>query len=322
MTNYERFPLNIFEPTIKKYAFKEYDGTCQEKDYIIYPIRFDGLEDIYYFLKNNPHINKKVFDVLQSQSISKNSDKKGRTYEETLNSLIEDENFSLPEDYIRFSNYLSQMTLMEQKTKKRKYTYGGGMLDTRRLSRGDPNCYYHNNKIETQKSIQLNINIAYGAPINSKQAEHLAYFVLLIINGLQKNNYDINVNTIYLTNYLQEIIDININLKKMGEKLNIQELYKIVSNVDFNRRILFRIIETVEVKNEHWKCNYGTPCDRDKIFKIKNLKEDDIYIASPDKIGIRGNNLYDDIIRASESLNINNFLNIEELLEEQKILRK
>ena len=307
MTNYERFPLNILEPTIKKYAFKEYDGTCQEKDYIIYPIRFDGLEDIYYFLINNPHINKKVFDVLQSQSISKNSDKKGRTYEETLNSLIEDENFSLPEDYIRFSNYLSQMTLMEQKTKKRKYTYGGGMLDTRRLSRGDPNCYYHNNKIETQKSIQLNINIAYGAPINSKQAEHLAYFVLLIINGLQKNNYDINVNTIYLTNYLQEIIDININLKKMGEKLNIQELYKIVSNVEFNRRILFRIIETVDVKNEHWKCNYGTPCDRDKIFK---------------KIGIRGNNLYDDIIRASESLNINNFLNIEELLEEQKILRK
>ena len=53
-----------------------------------------------------------------------------------------------------------------------------------------------------------------------------------------------------------------------------------------------------------------------------NLKEDDIYIASPNKIGIIGNNLYDDIIRASESLNINNFLNIEELLEEQKILRK
>lgn len=322
MTNHEIFPLNILEPHIEKYAFTEKNGTCPEKEYMIYPIRFNGLEDIYYYLRNNPYINKKVFNTLHSQLNQINLDKKTMTYEEALNSLIDGKTISLPEDYIRFSNYLNQMALMQQKTKSKNYTYGGGMLDMRRLSSGDPKCFYHNNKNETQKSIQLHINIAYDALINSKQAEHLAYFILLIINGFQRNNYDVNVNTIYLTMLLQEIIDINVNLKKVGEKLNIQELYKIVSNVDFNRRIIFRIIETVDVKNEYWVCTYGTPCNRDKIFKIKGLSENDLYIASPNELGITGNDKYEDILCASKSLNIDHFLNIEELLEEEKQLRR
>ena len=322
MTNHEIFPSNILEPHIEKYAFTEKNGTCPEKEYKIYPIRFNGLQDVYNYLNNDPHINKKVFNVLQSQLNQINLDKKTMTYEEALNSLIDGKTISLPEDYIRFSNYLSQMALIEQKTKSKNYTYGGGMLDMRRLSRGNPNCFYHNNKIENQKSIQLNINIAYDALINSNQAEHLAYFILLIINGLQRNNYDINVNTIYLTMFSQEIIDISINLKKMGQKLNVQELYKIVSNVDINRRIHFRIIETVDVKNELWVCNYGTPCNKYKTFKIKNLKENDIYIASPKELGITGNDKYEDILCASKSLNIDYFFNIEELLEEEKQLRR
>lgn len=316
MTNHERFPSNILESYIEKYAFTEKNGTCPEKEYKIYPIRFDGLQDIYNYLNNNPHINKKVFNVFQSQLNQINSDKKTMTYEEALNSLIDGKTISLPEDYIRFSNYLSQMALIEQKTKSKNYTYGGGMLDMRRLSSGNPKCFFHNNKKETQKSIQLHLNIAYDALVNSKQAEHLAYFILLIINGFQRNNYDVNVNTIYLTILLQEIIDININLKKVGEKLNIHELYKIVSNVDFNRRIIFRIIETVDVKHEYWVSTYGTPCNRDKIFKIKGLSENDLYIASPNELGITGNDKYEDIFCASKSLNIDHFLNIEELLEE------
>lgn len=322
MTNHEKFPLNILEPHIEKYAFAEKNGTCPEKEYKIYPIRFDGLQDIYNYLNNNPHINKKVFNVLQSQLNKTNPDEKISTYQETLNSLVNNEKITLSEDYIRFSNYLNQMALMQQITKSRNYTHGGGMLDMRRLSSGNPYCFFHNNKTETQKSIQLNINIAYDSLVNSKQAAHLAYFILIIINGLQRNNYDINVNTIYLTMFSQEIIDISINLKKKGQKLNVQELYKIVSNVDFNRRILFRIIETVDVKNELWVCNYGTPCNKDKTFKIKNLTENDIYIASPNKIGITGNDKYEDILCASKSLNIDHFLNIEELLEEEKQLRR
>ena len=81
--------------------------------------------------------------------------------------------------------------------------------------------------------------MAYGSTISPKQAEHLAYFILLIINGLQRNNYEVDVNTIYLTLTEQEIIDINIKLKKNGEKLNVQELYRIISNVDINRRIIY-----------------------------------------------------------------------------------
>ena len=312
MTNHERFPSNILEPYINKYAFTEDNGQSEEKEYMIYPIRFNGLEDIYYFLRNNPNINKKVFKTMHSQIVQKNSIKKEKTYNEALNDLLEEENINLPEDYIRFSNYLNQMTLMQKKTKRKNYTYGGGMLDTRRLSSGNPKCFYHNNKIESLKSIQLNINIAYISTVNSQQAENLAYFILLIINGLQRNNYDINVNTIYLTKLFQEIIDININLKKTGEKLNIQELYKMISTVDFNRKILFRVIETTAVRNENWVCNYGIPCNREQIHKIKDLKKDDIYIPSPNEIGITGEDLYNDIITASKSLNIDHFLNVEE----------
>ena len=55
---------------------------------------------------------------------------------------------------------------------------------------------------------------------------------------------------------------------------------------------------------------------------LSELTENDIYIASPNKIGITGNDKYEDILCASKSLNIDHFLNIEELLEEEKQLRR
>ena len=320
MTNYENFPFNILKPYIKTYAFLETNGTCSEKEYIIYPIRFKGLEDVYYYLTNNPHVNKKVFNIpkLHSQI---NSDEIAKTYEESLNSLLDYKNIILPEDYIQLSDNLNQTQFAMRKTNKRKRTYGGGMLDTRRICSGDPKCFFFKDKTEEHKLIQLNINIAYGSQFNSNQAEHFAYFLVLFVNGLQRKNYEVIVNTIYLTMLFQEIIDININLKQIGKNLNIQQLYKIVSNVDFNRIVLFRVIETVDVKEENWLCNYGNVCDKDQIFKIKGLTNNDIYI-SPKELGITGEDLNDDIICAYKSLNIEKYLKVEDILAEQKILRR
>ena len=322
MTNHERFPSTILTPYTKKYAFLETDGTCQEKEYTIYPIKFVGLKDIYYYLKNNPQINKKVFWVLQSRIINLNTDNKTMTYEETLDSLIDDKSISLPKEYIEFSNNLSQMRIINKNNKENYYTYSGGMPNMRRLLSGNPKYFCRRNKRESQKSIQLNINMAYGSTISSKQAEHLAYFILLIINGLQRNNYEVDVNTIYLTLTEQEIIDINIKLKKNGEKLNVQELYRIISNVDINRRIIFGVIETSDVTHEHWISNYGNPCDKDKIFKVKGLTKNDIYIGSPNEIGITGYDLDYDIMCASKALNLEKYLKVKEFLEKQKKLRR
>ena len=158
-------------------------------------------------------------------------------------------------------------------------------------------------------TINLYFNIGYHSRITANQAENYTKFLLLVINRLKEQGYKVNIVGTSVIRSVNEIIDITINLNDKNQEKNIQELCKITSTLNFTSRIVFSIIETTEVVNCLWYCNYGIPLDNTKLKEIKGLTDNDLYIPGPESLGIEGNNLEEDIEKANNILDLDKYLN-------------
>ena len=157
-------------------------------------------------------------------------------------------------------------------------------------------------------TINLYVNIGYSSNITANQAENYTKFLLLVINQLKEQGYKVNIVATSIMKMQDEIIDITINLNDKNQEKNIQELCKITSTLNFMRRIVFRIIETVDVKNKLWFCTYGIPLNNTELKEIKGLTDNDLYIPGPESLEIEGNNLEEDIERANSNLDLDKYL--------------
>ena len=158
-------------------------------------------------------------------------------------------------------------------------------------------------------TINLYVNIAYNSRITAKQAENYTQFLLSVINKLKEQGYKVNIVGTSVIRLDNEIIDITINLNDKNQEKNIQELCKITSTLNFMRRIVFRIMETIKIVYPHWVLNYGTPLDSTELKEIKGLTDNDLYIPGPESLEIEGNNLEEDIERANNNLDLDKYLN-------------
>ena len=96
-----------------------------------------------------------------------------------------------------------------------------------------------------------------------------------------------------------------------------QSLYKALCKIEFRRRILFRVLETLNVTNA-WNYGYGTTCDKDFIIKFLNFKEGDIYFEPPSDMGIEGNDFIDDFTSAINYLKLTDMINTEDVKKQYK----
>ena len=158
-------------------------------------------------------------------------------------------------------------------------------------------------------TINLYVNIAYNSRITAKQAENYTQFLLSVINKLKEQGYKVNIVGTSVIRLDNEIIDITINLNDKNQDKNIQELCKITSTLNFMRKIVFRIMETIKVLNPYWFYTYGIPLDSTKLKEIKGLTDNDLFIPGPESLEIEGNNLEEDIERANNNLDLDKYLN-------------
>ncbi len=122
-----------------------------------------------------------------------------------------------------------------------------------------------------------------------------------------------------------ELVYIIVQIKKHGGRLNMGALYKTLCHVEFLRRILFRILETMDVKN-CWGNGYGQTCDESFIRKALKLGNNDIFFDQPRNMGIDGYDLAQDFESAIKHLNLEDKIDVEkakrEFSENTKVLKK
>ena len=150
-----------------------------------------------------------------------------------------------------------------------------------------------------------------------KQVLNRAIIITNILTALEKAGYSVDLNAFELSVKDNELCYIIVQIKRHGERMNMSALYKTLCRVEFLRRILFRILETLDVKN-YWGSGYGSTCFKDFTKKVLNLGSHDIFFDQPGLMGIEGDDLAEDFESAINYLNLEDKIDIEKAKEEFK----
>ena len=308
--NYETHPDNFYKPEII---------TVGRDEYTQFFIKFDNLYEIYEFLKSKHAINTGVFSELSS--VEGTYSFAGIPYEEAVEDLID---FS-EEGYDDFLTLVREIATIKSGYKHEyelRRTLAGGHLNVPAYSTGSPLCYESYERVKKPKFINIHSTLSYPWYTSKQQVLNKAIILVSVINALEKNGYNVNLSTFELSDKYDELIYIVVNVKRFGERTNLQTLYKTNCHVEFLRRILFRILEASAVTNS-WSDGYGHTCDEKFTKKVLNIGKDDLYFGTPEELNIKGEDLERDFQACLKALDLNSKFNVAEITDEfkQKVKR-
>lgn len=296
--NYERFPGNIFKPEKIKVS---------GKNYILYLARFNSLYSLYHYLKGNPKINRQIFRKLAS--VKNGSSFAGKPYEEAVEDLISSYDPQY-EEFLRLQRNLDQGQKMMIHKYETVRTLAGGHLNIPAYSSGNPLCYETERLVVKPKFIRIHIALSYYCGTSKQQVLNRAIIITNILKALENAGYNVDLHAFELSREDNEICNIVVELKRHGERLNMEALYKSLCHVEFLRRILFRVLETMEVENE-WGYGYGHVCDESFTRKVLKFDQNDIFFDQPRDMGIEGEDLADDFESAIKHLKLEDKIDVE-----------
>ncbi len=282
----------------------------KNEDYTLYSIDFLNITDLYNYLKSDPEVNNIVFNI--QSSLSPDS-----FYGESLNKSIEYLNSGYKiglNNFLKANKELVNAELNLSDNRKLARGLYGGIPLSPLVASGVPDCMLRYERDNSATVRNVYYNLGYPSNTRTNQIINRGLATLYIIQALEEKGEMINFNAFELALVYDEIVDIKIYLKKPGEIfLDIEKCYFPIVAKEFLRRILFRVLESVPVQNFNWFYGYGRPATVSEIIKIKNATEKDLIISSPNDMGIKGENIYDDTISMINSLDLENEFDVEKI---------
>lgn len=303
--NYEEFTRNVSKPTIIN---------IDDYDYILYKFKFNGLQDFYDFLKADPKINTEIWDELSS--LTSSASFAGAPYKKAIEKLIEDTDPGYQE-YLKIQKQMQAREKQVHKYNEIK-SIAGGVINPVDYTTGSATIYRTSRLINQPKFVTIDTQVAYNWMTNKSQVFNRALIITNLIRALERKNYKIDLNSFMMAREGREIICAIFELKKHNQPINYQALYKSLVDVEFFRRLCFRIMEVSDVTDCDWPSGYGSTCDKDFVRKLLRLKKEDIYFDQPNRMGIQGDEIGYDFENAIKRLHLENIIDIE---KEKDILR-
>lgn len=301
--NQENFSDNIFAPEKIKVGRESYQ---------MYRARFSNLYSLYEYLKSNPEINDSIFYKLSS--IEGSYDFAGKSYEEAVEDLISEVDPGY-EEFLRLQSNLNNAKNGKVHKFRLVRTVAGGHLNIPAYCAGNPLCYESEERISKPKFIRIHVSLSYYWGTSKSQVLNRAIIITNILKALEKAGYSVDLNTFEMCKEYDELVYIIVQIKKHGGRLNMSALYKTLCHVEFLRRILFRVLETLDVNNS-WCGGYGETCDEDFIRKALKLGDKDIFFDQPRSMGIEGEDLAEDFESAIRHLNLEDKIDVEKAKRE------
>lgn len=278
-----------------------------------YDIRFDNLTDLHdYLTVQKPPINENIFKKLAS--LNPNEDFFGKPFDEAVEYCIKGYSGGNFDNFLITNMKLSESFLDLTGDRRLVKSFYGGVPLAPLAAANVPECMLRYDIDE--KSYVRNIYVAMNYPsyTSAEAVVNRGLAVLYLLQTLEAKNEMVNLHTISLQEDKNEIIGIDVGLKRPGEPFtDIKKCYFPLVGIEFLRRVIFRVIETTAVESSSWGVNYGRPCRYDEYQQLYNLTDKDIVILPPLEIGISGENIYDDTISMIEHLNLENEFDIDKI---------
>lgn len=293
----------------------------KKDDYNIMEYNFDSITEFLEYIDNTP-INDEVYGNKTLES-----EKNGYDFFET-NSFEEAENLCKYGYHENFDKLLNLKILLEKHLKmspkkNKQYNYYVGYApNVKAYLEGNPLSMF-NRENPKREHIDIYYNAANLSEVSTEQIFNRGAITLSIVEILENMNFGVGLNIFTMSESSGQIHYVKLNLKRSGERLNIQKLFFPLCHPSFFRRLVFRLMEETPDITSSWAYGYGTTCDDYTIRKVINLSEKDIVICRPEEMGVHG---YDIINDANSMFDyINQFtadkINFDHIKNEQEIKR-
>ena len=188
---------------------------------------------------------------------------------------------------------LEKYIKMSYKRSKQYNYYVGYAPDVKAYLEGNPLSMFNRQNYQ-RKHIDIYYNSAVSSSVSTNQIFNRGAITLSFTEMLENMGFSVGLYIFTMAECEGQIHFAKFNLKKAGERINVQNLFFPLCHPSFLRRLVFRLYEeTPDIKNG-WTDVYGRTCDDYTVRQIMDLKENDIVICQLSEMGVRGNNIIDD----------------------------
>lgn len=264
----------------------------KKDDYDIMEYDFDSIAEFLDYIENAP-INSGVWGYRNLSSETGDYDFcKTRSLEEAkeLCKYGYHDNF---EKLVELKNTLEKYIKLSRKKSKQYNFYVGYAPDVKAYLEGNPLSML-NRQYPKRQHIDIYFNAANLAKASSNEIFNRGAITLSIVEILENMGFSVGLNVFTMSSEYNQIHYVKLNLKKSGERLNIQKLFFPFSHPSFFRRLVFRLMEQTPDITSAWTSGYGRTCDDYTIRKVISLAENDIVICRPEEMGVQGYDIIDD----------------------------
>lgn len=275
----------------------------------VYKVRFSGISDLYEYLKSNPRVNP----IFKGEQASLTSDKEfgGEPLDVSIEYLLKgyEKDFeSFVKTNKKLTSGLSTPRIYEEKTNP----YIGTPIPSL-VAAGVLDCRVINEQVEEVITKNIYYNLSYPHYTSGSQVRNRGIATLAMIQAFEERNVFVNFKAFELSHCEDEVFHFSIDLKKPGEKINLQKIYFLMVAKEFLRRDLFRVLESSDVENSEWLDGYGQSFDCASCKEYFNTKKNDIIITRPQELSIEGDDIYEDTISMYKKLGLDKELNVNKL---------
>lgn len=289
------------------------------KGVTVYKMIFKSIGEVEVFLRANPDVNKEVF--FEQKSRTAEFEFAGPSLEESIVHCIRG-----------YEEGLDQFLILSKKMDAVNRTFVNGRTTVKSFVgqrpcvpayiAGAPKTMYRTSRVQEKKCINIFMNVTYPASTKVEQIQARGIIAINLIKVLEQNGYIVNFRLFEASIMREEVFLCEVALKNPGEKLDVKKSYYPLCGKAFVRRIMARIKESVPF-HANWGMSYGTLVKPDLVKEILGITEKDIYIGSPDEMGIVGDNIFKDADTFFGKLNLDNTISIPKYVkDEEEYIRK
>ena len=253
---------------------------------------FDSINEFIDYLDNTP-TNTNIWG---RRNLSSNDNNYEFRQTHSLQEAKDLCKFGFHEDFDKLVELKLNLEKYIKKSYKRSKQYNyyvGYAPDVKAYLEGNPLSMFNRQNYQ-RKHIDIYYNSAVSSSVSTNQIFNRGAITLSFTEMLENMGFSVGLHIFTMAECEGQVHFAKFNLKRAGERLNVQKLFFPLCHPSFLRRLVFRLYEeTPDIKNG-WTDVYGRTCDDYTVRQVMDLKENDIVICQPGEMGVRGNNIIDD----------------------------
>ena len=267
-------------------ALKEIIG-----DDAVYRMHFKSLNDLEMYLRSDPAVTTNVFKSQKSIYMPENF--AGEPLEAAIDYLHGgyDKNLDM---FLKLKKEIDAVNVRYSNNRKTVTSVVGSRPNVPAYIAGAPKTMYRMERVKEKKFVDIYMNIAYSGHTTEQQVRNRGILTLNLVNVLESHDIGVNLHVFEACFVEKEVLITEVVIKKPGELLNISKCYFPMCSKEFLRRVLLRVKESVPFLGLNWGISYGAVLDEERTRKYLGVSKNQIMILSPQAMGIKGSDIYED----------------------------